>query len=123
MRRPRSAYDQSHIGNTALQKTPKAKPGLQGFIKGSKVCALPDTGNSKKVKSCSVVTTDWSFSNRPEETYPIDCYVLPIRNYELILGRVFLAETRTMSEHQERLTACAFSAGDALGFNLLGTKF
>jgi hypothetical protein len=48
----------------------------------------------------------WAFEADTCETYEIVCHVLPKFIFSLILGRVFLGLTETLSKHRRRFSAC-----------------
>ena len=43
------------IGSRVRQNTPKIKRGLPGFLNGSRISALPDTGASRNIVSMAYV--------------------------------------------------------------------
>jgi hypothetical protein len=52
------------------------------------------------------VVIKWSFAMEPSEIYELVCHVLAKCTYEVILGRVFLSTTQTLSTYRNRLTRC-----------------
>ena len=54
------------------------------------------------------VSLHWTFADKPKESFPILCHVLPHCTYELILGNSFLTATKTLTEFCHRLTKCLF---------------
>ncbi|KAL8726145.1 MAG: hypothetical protein Q9166_006902 [cf. Caloplaca sp. 2 TL-2023] len=126
----------------------KVKRGLSGFVNGTRVSALPDTGsprnvvshafaqemdltiegsssefvlgNSKRTRSLGTVTLEWAFSENPQDLCEVVCDVLPNCSYSMILGSSFLTATQTLSKHRRRLTECLFSMVDVLKVSFLG---
>ncbi|KAL8632175.1 hypothetical protein Q9189_002085 [Teloschistes chrysophthalmus] len=131
------------------KRIPKIKQGVAGFLNGCSVSALADTGSRKnvisqsyckssklKIKRCfgefqlgnshmarsiGTVSLEWAFAKDPKEIVPIVCHVLPNCIYDLILGKVFLTATQTLSRCRDRLTQCSFSTSNNIAqFCFLG---
>ena len=63
---------------------------------------------------------DWSFAEKPKETFKLNFHVLPNCIYDVILGRPFLTITETLSKYRRRFTECVFSMFNVLRFGFLG---
>ena len=65
------------------------------------------------------VSMRWAFAEKPRNTRKIICHLLPRRPCDVILGKGFLAATKTMFKHRRRLTHCLLSVANVLRFNSL----
>ena len=67
------------------------------------------------------VSLHWTFADKPKESFPILCHVIPHCTYDLILGNSFLTATKTLTEFCHRLTKCLFRVVNNIShFSFLG---
>jgi hypothetical protein len=69
------------------------------------------------------VQFQWAFSEDSRGETTLNCHVLKTCIYDLILGRMFFAETQTLSRYQHRFSQCAFPISKSFKFGLLGETF
>ena len=132
-----------------MKQMVKSRIGLPGFLNGTRVSAIADTGseqnilsakyvqdlaldvqhslqafilgNSDNVQSSGTVSLPWAFEDTPHKIYNILFHVLPGCIHDVILGDQFLTRTETMSTQRHRLRKCNFLASKAVSFNLIGS--
>ena len=115
---PDTGADDSFISASFLKKVQRRQPTGPGMAilevkTGNGAATTVQLASGKTVTCTRTVSIPWTFQNKENHTYRLECHVLPKCAQDLILGERFLRLTQTLTSFKHRISTTLRSLGTA----------